>query len=278
MTFRTHPLTGEPILYAPERSSRPGAFGGERGEERCPFCPGHEEDTPPPIAVTADPWRVRVVPNKFPPLAGAEVIVESPRHEATFDEVERAEDVVRIYVERYRAHADAAHVSLFKNHGPRAGASIPHVHSQVMPLPFVPPRVAREAHAFASACPLCEGIDATAIDETSRFAWIAPAGSAMPYQQWLVPKRHVAEMSAFDETEVAELAALLQRSSAAMLTLGDSYNWMFMNFMRCAGAHCYVELFPRLANFGGFELGSGTNVEIVDPAVAAEQLKNAVRA
>ena len=278
MTFRTHPLTGEPILYAPERSSRPGAFGGDDGEERCPFCPGHEADTPPPIVVTGDPWRVRVVPNKYPPLEGAEVIVESPRHDATFDEIEHAEEVVRTYVERYRAHADAAHVSLFKNHGPRAGASIPHVHSQVMPLPFVPPRIAREAHAFANACPLCDGIDATTIDETSRFAWIAPAGSAMPYQQWLVPKRHIAEMSTLDDADVVELAALLQRSSAAMLTLGDSYNWMFMNFARRDNAHCYIELFPRLANFGGFELGSGTNVEIVDPAIAAEELRNAVRA
>lgn len=261
-------------MYAPERSARPGAFGGEGGDERCPFCAGHEADTPPHIAVIGEPWRVRVVPNRYPPVAGAEVIVESPHHDATFDQIAHAEEAVRTYVDRYRAHATAAHVSLFKNHGTRSGASIPHVHSQVMPLPFVPPRVAREVQAFASSCPLCDGIDAHSIDETSRFAWIAPAGSAMPYQQWLVPKRHVAEMSAFDDVEVAELAALLQRSSAAMLTLGDSYNWMFMNFARRDAAHCYVELFPRLANFGGFELGSGTNVQIVDPAIAAERLRN----
>ena len=40
-------------------------------------------------------------------------------------------------------------------------------------------------------------------------------------------------------------------------------------------AHCYVELFPRLTALGGFELGTGTYVEIVDPALAAQELKSA---
>lgn len=280
MSFRHHPITGDPILYAPERAARPHAFeGDDHGAERCPFCPGHESDTPPPIATVGDPWRVRVFPNKYPALEGAEVIVESADHDATFDRIAHAVDAVRVYVDRYRAHGDCAHVSLFKNEGPRAGASIPHMHSQVAPLPFMPPRVEREADAFASAkqCPLCRGVDGNVIEETPAFRWIAPAGSMMPYQQWIVPKRHVAEMTAFTEDELAQLATLLQSSSAAMLTIGDSYNWMFMNFARRTAAHCYVELFPRLALPGGFEFGTGTFIEIVDPANAAKRLKDAAR-
>jgi UDPglucose--hexose-1-phosphate uridylyltransferase len=273
MTFRLHPLTGEPILFAPERASRPGAFGVD-GTERCPFCSGHESDTPPTIAAVGDPWRVRVFENKYPPVPGAEVIVESPEHDATFDRIEHAEEVVRVYVDRLRVHDDAPYIALFKNEGRRAGASIPHVHSQVMPLPFVPPRVLRESQALARAvtCPLCVSVG-DVIDETSNFTWVAPAGSAMPYQQWLVPKRHIAGLTAFNDEELAELAALLQRSSKAMLTLGDSYNWHFMNV-----AHAYIELFPRLTTFGGFELGSGTSIEIIDPAIAAERLRAAATA
>lgn len=274
--FRAHPITGDPIVFAPERSSRPGAFGSE-DTERCPFCPGHETDTPPTIAAVGDPWRVRVFRNKYPSVEEAEVIVESPRHDDTFDRLEHPVDVVRSYVDRYRAHASAAHVALFKNEGPGAGTSIPHIHSQVMPLPFVPPRIEREGEAFANAarCPLCATLDAHVIRETSSFTWLAPAGSWMPYQQWIVPKRHIAEMDAFDEREIAELAALLQAASGAMLTLGDSYNWIFMNFARRSNAHCYVELFPRMTALGGFELGTGTYVEIVDPAIAAQRLKTA---
>lgn len=276
VTFRAHPITGDPIVFAPERASRPGAFGGE-DTGRCPFCPGHESDTPPTIAAVGDPWRVRVVRNKYPSVEDAEVIVESPQHEATFDRIAHTPDVMRTYVDRYRAHSGAAHVALFKNAGPGAGTSIPHIHSQVMPLPFVPPRVEREGQAFASAtrCPLCTALDAHVIRETSSFTWLAPAASWMAYQQWIVPKRHIAEMSAFDEQEIAELATLLQSASRAMLTLGDSYNWIFMNFARRDTAHCYIELFPRITAFGGFELGTATFVEIVDPAIAAQRLKSA---
>lgn len=273
MTFRAHPITGDPIVFAPERATRPGAFGDEP-QARCPFCRGHESDTPPALATAGDPWRVRVIPNKYPALEGAEVIVESPEHNTAFESVD-AEEVVRSYVDRYRAHADAAHVALFKNHGTAAGASIPHLHSQLIPLPFVPPRIAREADAFARRCVLCDGVEGSLIRETAHFRWLAPHGSSMAYQSWIVPKRHVAEMSAFDAHELDELAALLQTASKAMLTLGDSYNWLFQNFARRDAAHCYVELFPRLTTFAGFELSTGTFIDIVDPADAAEQLRNA---
>jgi UDPglucose--hexose-1-phosphate uridylyltransferase len=276
MTFLPHPITGDPILFAPERASRPGAFGGA-GTERCPFCPGNESDTPPTIAAAGDPWRVRVFRNKYPSVEDAEVIVESPHHDATFDRIAHAQEAVRMYVDRYRAqHPLAAHVALFKNEGPGAGTSIPHMHSQVIPLPFVPPRVSREGEAFrAEHCPLCRPLDAYVIRETSSFTWLTPASSWMPYQQWIVPKRHIAQMSAFEEAEIAELAALLQAASKAMLTLGNSYNWAFMNFARHRSAHCYVELFPRMTALGGFELGTGTFVEIVDPALAAQRLQSA---
>jgi UDPglucose--hexose-1-phosphate uridylyltransferase len=219
---------------------------------------------------------MRVFPNKFPSIEGAEVIVETPEHGLTFDRIGHAEEAVRMYVERYCAHVGMAHVALFKNQGSQSGASIPHMHSQVMPLPFLPPRVEREGEVFAhaAACPLCRPVDGDVIRETASFQWLTPAGSAMPYQQWIVPRRQVSEMTAFDDGEIAELAELLQSASAAMLMLGDSYNWTFQNFARLAAAHCYIELFPRLtALFGGFELGTGSFVEIVDPAIAAERLR-----
>jgi UDPglucose--hexose-1-phosphate uridylyltransferase len=279
---RNHPITGEPIIFAPERAARPRAFGGE-DTARCPFCPGHESDTPPAIATAGDPWRLRIFPNKYPPVAGAEVIVESPAHGQTFADVEHAAEVVRAYVERYRAHAGSPYTAVFKNEGARGGASIPHVHSQVVPLPFLPPRVVREAAGFARAarCPLCP-LDGHVIRETARFTWLAPSGSSMPYQQWIVPKRHVSEMTAFTASEQEELARLLRSAAAAMLRLGDSYNWVFMNFPASTAAdrtaaeragHCYIDLFPRLAAIAGLELGTGTFVEIIDPAAAARRLR-----
>ena len=269
---RRNPITGDPLLVAPERAARP--FASESSE--CPFCPGHEHETPPEIARIGEPWHARVFPNKYPAVAGAEVIVESPRHEDRFHDIAEPAAIVALYADRYRAHADAKSVSLFKNEGARAGASIAHVHSQLIPLPFVPPRIHAEAAGFARAgsCPLCVP-EGTIIRESEHLVWLAPAASRMAYQQWIVPRRHLGDARELTVSELAELAELLRRASKAMASIADACNWMFLDFRGESAAHFYVELFPRMTTIAGFELGSGTFVEIIDPEAAAERLTDA---
>jgi len=275
--FRRHAITGEPVIFAPERAERPGAFTDSTASALCPFCVGHEADTPPEILRFGTPWRIRVVPNKYPSVPGAEVIIESPDHDATFDRLEHAADVVRVYVERYRAHHDAAHVALFKNEGARSGSSIPHLHSQLVPLPFLPPRVERELAGFerATSCPLCSDVSkALVIQETNAFTWLAPHASSAPYQQWIVPRRHVPTITEFTSEELDELASMLRSATAATRGIADAFNWMFLTFPRTSAAHCYIELFPRVTTIAGLELGTGMFVEIVDPVAAARRFRS----
>jgi len=284
-----HLITGDPILVAPERASRPHAFGPDdraEGARLCPFCPGREWMTPPDI-LRLDrhgEWFVRVFANKYPAAKAHEVIVESPHHDATFDTIADAAAVVRIYVERYRALTQAPlteYVSLFKNHGPMAGASIQHLHSQIVALPFTPPRIAREAAAFAGAkdqCPLCAAIDrhrsgGLLLGENESFAWIAPSSSRMANEQWLVPKRHRQELASLDDREIGGLAALLQASARATHELAPSLNWLFMNFPREAAGHFYVEAFPRRTTIAGFELATGTYIEVIEAAATARTIR-----
>lgn len=276
MNVRQHIITGEPILYAPGRAGRPHAFGREESSWPCPFCPGNEDHTPAEISRIGDPWRVRAFPNKYPAVEGHEVIVESPQHEATFGDLGNVAEVVAMYVERYRAHGRAKYVSLFRNQGERAGASIGHLHSQLMPLPFVPPRVERESAGFARTdrCPLCEAIDAhrrdgLLINENPAFVTIAPHGSAHAYEQWIVPKRHQAEIDAMTSAEIGDLAAMLRQASVAAAKISQAANTIFMNFPRQPRGHFYVDAFPRLTVIAGFELGTGTFIDIIDPAAAA---------
>lgn len=268
--IRRNPITGDPVIVAPNRADRPFASS----MDECPFCPGHEGETPPEITRLGDPWRVRVFPNKYPPVEAAEVIVESASHRGAFHDVEHAADVVALYVDRYRAHAAAKSVILFKNEGARAGASIAHVHSQLIPLTFVPPRIANETAGFARAtrCPLC-AVEGETLREGEHFTWIAPHASRMAYQQWLVPRRHVSQVTDLRAGEIDELASLLRAASKAMLGIAEGYNWMFLEFRGVAAAHCYVELFPRMTVIAGFELGSGTFIEIIEPAAAAARLR-----
>ena len=274
MNTRRNRITGEPFLYVPERAARPGAFG--RNEEtRCPFCPGNESDTPPTIASEGDPWNVRVFGNKYPPSPGAEVIVEARDHGATFGSVRDPLECVTIYRDRSTAHEDAPYVALFKNEGSGAGASIAHVHSQLVPLPFVPPRVQRELEGFERAghCPLCTPGDAIIIGESPGFRWEAPSDSSMPYQQRIIPNRHVQNLAALGDRELTELAEMLQQAARATIRIAHSYNWMFLTFPGERAAHMYIELIPRVTAIAGLELVTGTFVEIIDPADAARRLR-----
>src|SRR5438093_703130 len=207
-----HPITGDPVIIAPERAGRPNIF--RQGIDRCPFCPGSESDTPPEIWRDRNPWRIRIFPNKYPATEQHEVIVEAADHNATFDNLtaEHATAVVASYISRYRSLTRTAEsVCIFKNHGFLAGASIPHSHSQVIATPFVPPRIVREGAAFASQCPLCAIDDEPLIAATENYRWIAPRGSMMAYEQWIVPNRHAPEI-----VEGFELGPLLQRSARAI--------------------------------------------------------------
>jgi len=253
------PITGEPVILAPGREARPNVYDGAP----CPFCPGAEDQTPPEIVRDGVPWRIRVFPNRYPPTEHAEVVVESAKHDDTFDalDADHARRVIEITFERYHAlAAKTTCVSIFKNHGRLAGASIPHLHSQLVGLPFVPPRVDAEGEAFANAttCPLCDVSEHPLIGESEHYRWIAPRGARFAYQQWIVPKSHEHDLGA-----PRELASLMQRSVAAMRNVSDAFNWTFVTFPHEQRGHWYLELFPRIAMIAGFEIGTGTFVNTV---------------
>lgn len=275
MSVRRNRITGDPILLAPQRARRPGAFGGA-DEGRCPFCPGNEAETPPTILTIGEPWRVRVFANKYPPVEGAEVIVESPQHDARFESLAHATECVTTWQRRLAAHSSAAYVALFRNEGTSAGASIAHIHSQLVPLPFLPLRAAREIDGFngAAVCPLCQGGEDEMINETTGFRWVAPSDSWAPYQQRIIPTRHVATFGALTPRELDDLAALLRDVARATRRVSASYNWTFHEFRGVAAAHFYIDVIPRATTIAGLELGTGTFVEIIDPALAARALRD----
>jgi len=158
--LRHDALTGRLVLLAPSRAGRPNTTspplpGGDRGGEAgggCPFCPGHEHETPPELARTGDGipdgpgWRVRVVPNLYPIVGGLgagpgatgahEVVVLSPDHARAFGALDQdqATEVLGVLRDRARVHAQAgrAHVQVLLNHGRGAGASIAHPHAQLL--------------------------------------------------------------------------------------------------------------------------------------------------
>ena len=175
--FRKDPVTGRWVIVDREHPKLEFNVGtSPKSSKTCPFCPGHENMTPPAIVAYAkkgtpkgSDWQVRVVPNKFPALSieenpeksaigvydrlggfGAhEVIIENPNHDREIADMseEEVEWILRAYVDRcqdLRKDPRFKYILIFKNYGPDAGASMEHPHSQLIALPIVPSRVKGE--------------------------------------------------------------------------------------------------------------------------------------
>ena len=156
----------------PRKDEAPAPRDTRKHVDRCPFCSGNENMTPPTVAASPaeEDWEVRVVENLYPVLGDDsnssnlvfglqqaidgygrhEVIIDHPEHGIAIQDMSEAHLVrlVSMYRDRVRALYAAderiQYVLVFKNFGPAAGASIPHTHSQVIAMPVVPENVYNE--------------------------------------------------------------------------------------------------------------------------------------
>lgn len=242
--------------------------------------------TPPEVLALGRPdgapadspgWTVRVVPNKFPAIPGQEVVIHGPAHVVTFADLPAGvlATTAAAWRARRQAHSgEAAWTAVGVNEGPAAGASLDHSHSQVVPFAEIPPGVAAQAPAFGDACALCAALgieDARTVRRADGLRTIAPAWSRFAYELWIAPDAHVAEPG-WDELATA-IADAAQRLRAV---LGPDLAWNCIVYAAPAGNerwHWHAEVWPRLTIPAAAELGAGVWINIVDPDVAAGELR-----
>lgn len=316
--FREDPLTGRRVLLAEHRAGRPNEFRGEPStvpewastpRPACVFCPGNESQTPGDLALREDGvgrWQVRVVPNKFPAvgLAGApgvhEVIIESRRHDRSTAQLSQAElaGVLEMYAQRLASaaenHPELPYRLIFKNVGHSAGASLEHLHSQVIALPEVPPLAELERTRIAAyqrqhdRCGWCDRIAAERAAAVRIVAdagdWVAfcPVASRQPYETWILPTEHHA---AFESLLTAPGAAdrfagmLLPLLEAIEAEIGPAgYNVIVQtsggpNDQADERGHWRIEIVPRVASLAGMELATGLYFNVLSPERAARTLR-----
>jgi UDPglucose--hexose-1-phosphate uridylyltransferase len=272
-------------VISESRSKRPHHFekSAEKSDGVCFFCPGNEKLTPPTLdryPETGD-WKIRVFRNKFPalcpPLGDHEIIVETEKHGKGIEDLS-ADELVKVFemYEKRRKLLEAKykHVSIFKNVGRDAGASLPHSHTQILATDFVPRIVAAELKAARAykqknkSCPWCnltlsinEKLIAHESNDSIAFAAQAPRFS---YELWLMPKRHVANFSELTKEEALDFCSIIKKVLTKAKEFG-SYNIAFHH-----GFHFHLELLPRVAKHAGFELGDGAYIIDVAPEDAAK--------
>jgi UDPglucose--hexose-1-phosphate uridylyltransferase len=242
----------------------------------------------------ADPLAAgRGEPDLFPsrPATGDhEVIVNAPQPVSSLADLEpeQVEIAMGVWRERMRTHAGAAYRHLIVNEGREAGASLPHTHAQLYALPFVPAAVARERERFTAYWERMQGRDlladllqeevrrrdrVVAID--SEAVAICPFASRVPFQLQIIPRKPRARFEDDGPLAAALLHQVLGRLGRVLGAVPPLNLWV-RTAPSGAEHFCWrIDLLPRLTHLAGLELGTGVNLNIMPPELAAAQLRDA---
>ena len=326
--LRQNFFTKEWVIIATERARRPEELASHRPAqtvpsfvETCPFCPGNESKTPPEVmrfpANTGEPWAVRVIPNKFAALDSStqptrslqdvwrriegfgfhEVIIDSPDHSCCMALLpdQQVANILRVYKERYTLLSmdrRINHVTIFKNHGADAGASLQHPHSQLIATPVIPSQVRHRLHEALShydddgKCMFCHMVEreieaqTRIVEKSEHFVAMEVFASATPFATHIFPLRHMASFGDISATEITDLARVLRTLLAKLYVGLENPDLNFTvrsgpsDYASARHFHWYVSVIPRLTRVAGFELGSGMFINTVLPEAAAEFLRN----
>ena len=297
--IRKHYFLNEYCILASGRAKRPQDFIKDDARSRrpakdCPFCPGNETMTPPETAVyqlnSGQSWDVRCFENLYPALSPPdghhEVIVETAKHDASpadFTDVEM-ELMVDAYQDRFNFYAHKAsilYVSLFKNHKREAGASIAHSHTQLIALPLRPSELERERDVIKQLdrCPYCsitkeESGSSRVIFEDQTWIAFAPFYSKTPFEVWVIPKRHINNITCMDPSERTSFSRIFRDLLRSLKVVLDDppYNYHFLQTIN-EDYHLNIRILPKLSIAAGFELNTGIYILTVPPEDAAGFLR-----
>jgi UDPglucose--hexose-1-phosphate uridylyltransferase len=265
-------------------------------------------------------WLIRVVPNLYPAFSPPqrrvdsrkvsddnlaiavghhEVLIESPVHDEhpANARIPQLIHVINGYVDRLRelsAKPYVRYVSIFRNHGLEAGASLSHAHSQIISTPFVPKIVKEEMVAAKRfwkqnrQCAFCsiikkERAGPRLILENSKFAVIAPYASVNPMEFWIFPINHETSLLNMRQSDFRTFAETLKDCLNRLKHLVNDppYNYGFhvaTNKEASEYYHWHLEVYPKLATWAGFEKSTGVYINTMTPETAAESMKKAVSA
>jgi len=332
--YRQDPLSRRwVIIGCDERATRPNEFieaTSRQSNLTCPFCPGNEAQTPPPVASYSangkDSWLVRVVPNKYPavltdtapcptcqPLSlsaasGAmpgfgrhEVIIESRRHVASLSELDDSEAELTFIAYRDRLlelkkDGRYRYVQIFKNAGPAAGASLEHVHSQILALPGVPETIEQELASSAEHFRLHrrplfldligqeQQAGSRLVTQTERFLAFCPFASRFPYEVWILPRQHQPRFEVLQASELSELSRIVREVIGRIeCAVGQvAYNYFLHTLPFDTDLHdhyhWHIEIIPRLVKVAGFEWSTGCFINPYPPESAAAHLRSSLPA
>ena len=204
-------------------------------------------------------------------------------------------ELFRILQARYRELAKDTcllYTSTFFNWGESAGASLFHPHYQMLTLPIVPPDVRHsligslnyfKKHRRCVHCEILrfeEKSKKRIVAENSGAVAVAPFLSRQPFEVTVFPRRHQPYFEKTSGEDLKSIAAVLQ---AVLRKIEKNLRDPDLNFFihtaplkhqsQYKPYHWHIEILPKISIPAGFELGTGVEINVIDPDVAAKIMR-----
>lgn len=281
------PLTDEYTLAGTTRDARPNEY--LRGSaDRCAFCPGNEDRTPPELARVAaneGSWLARAFSNKYPaivpPDGRHEVIVDSPDHDH-----EISVYGLELWAQRYReglAFSATAHPVLFKNSGVYSGATIVHPHTQLVVLDSRPARMqamldrAKRRRDTSGTCIFCDERETNrkhVVFEDEYVSAFTREASRFSSSLTILPKHCTPSLLQSESDEWVAVSSLLRALTGNLRASGGGvpFNILVFSEPHCdpSAFHWHIEVVPRFFTLAGFELATGSFIRTSGAQEAAQ--------
>lgn len=285
------------VIIAPKRAKRPHETGEAKPSDAkkiCPFCEANLEKANKLLEMGEGDSKITVIPNKFPAVTkdnpsaygSQEVVVETLSHSKDLEEhsVGHIANLLRVYSKRtgeISKDEKIDYILIFKNSGKPAGASLLHPHSQIFSTKFLPPHLFDKSQKIQEyklehgTCVYCDTIKKERKSE--RFVWederviaFCPYAAIHNYEIWIIPKRHLDNVTCLNRDEEKSFAYILKHVLQKIKKLGLPYNYYFHQVIHDEDQHLYMKVVPRGSVWAGIEIGSGVVINPITPESAAE--------
>jgi UDPglucose--hexose-1-phosphate uridylyltransferase len=124
------------------------------------------------------------------------------------------------------------------------------------------------------------------VEENDSFVAITPFASRVPFEVWIIPKRHNCDFLKESPENLLNLAKIMKSSLLRIERVLDDppLNYMLHSapYMREREGywatikddyHWHIEITPQVLELSGFEVGTGSHIQPLLPEVAAQLLR-----
>lgn len=310
-------------IIAPNRINNPLKYSKIADIDICPFCEGNEHLTPSEIyAYTQDfsrepnsiNWQSRVVANLYRALelessnefdsgffehsdgfGVHEVIIDTPKHKTSMLEWSQEESniwlkTIKQRVSDLKQDHRLKSITVFKNEGKNASASMGHSHTQLIAMPIVPINEYKnyeisKSHFMTHNKTLLSTIIEKELEVNSRiiahlddFVLYAPYASSYAFEFIVASRNEYINITNISDDKIDMVSKLLLDNLKKLQELlGDfSFNvnvstpYIFdqnSNFKQF-----YIRVIPRIYGIGGFESATGVMINPISPEEVAKKL------